>query len=240
MKNSARIAGVAFLVIAVTDVLLLAVGNEVIPVYIKPFLIPALAAASLLSLLPRYWEKHTALLAAGLLSHNAGDILLLFDGIDFIFFALGLGCFLIGHLFYLRVMTIGLGKLRGRKEVVVVIAPLIIAPLAVSAFNAGMPMAAALTVYSLVLLYVTATGVLWRMRGRPYAWRVILGGLLFIISDALIGVKVFNGIDYPLRHATVIATYLAAEWFLVSAMTRWIVGKKDWDELKSWVSGRRG
>jgi uncharacterized membrane protein YhhN len=222
MKKSARIAGWVFLAIALTDVILLAAGNETLPVYIKPFLIPSLAAAALLSLLPEHKVRLTALLACGLLFHNVGDILLLFDGRNFLFFALGLGCFFIGHLFYLGVLSSGLGKAKNWKEICSLIAPFVIAPLAALAFNAGLPMTIALAVYSIALLLVAATGAIWIMRRRPFGWRVLAGGLLFMFSDLLIAIKVFSGIDFPLRHATVIATYLAAEWLLVSAMTRWI------------------
>lgn len=225
MKRSSRIAGVVFFAIAIADVILLAAGNETIPVYIKPFLMLSLLVAALLSLLPEHKGKLTALLAVGLLFHNAGDILLLFDSRNFLFFAAGLGCFMIGHLFYLGVLRSGLGKRKSAWEVVVMIAPLIIAPLAAIAFGADLPMTIALAVYALVLLYVLATGVIWAIRRKPYAVRVIAGALLFIFSDALIGVKVFSDFDFPLRHAVVIATYLAAEWFLVSAMVRTIARK---------------
>ena len=225
MKKSARIAGMVFLVIALTDTILLAAGNETIPVYIKPFLMLSLLAAALLSLLPENGGKLTLLMTVGLLFHNVGDVLLLFDKRSFLFFALGLGCFFIGHLFYLAVFRSGLGKSRRAGEAVAMIAPLVIAPLAAMAFGAVLPMTIALAVYALALLYVMATGVIWAMRGKPFAWRVIFGALLFIISDALIGILVFQGITFPLRHAAVIATYLAAEWLLVSAMVRTISGK---------------
>ena len=214
-----------FLVIALTDTILLAAGNETIPVYIKPFLMLSLLAAALLSLLPENGGKLTLLMTVGLLFHNVGDVLLLFDKRSFLFFALGLGCFFIGHLFYLAVFRSGIGKSRRAGETVAMIAPLVIAPLAAMAFGAVLPMTIALAVYALALLYVMATGVIWAMRGKPFAWRVIFGALLFIISDALIGILVFQGITFPLRHAAVIATYLAAEWLLVSAMVRTISGK---------------
>lgn len=225
MKKSARIAGGFFLAISLADVILLAAGNETVPVYIKPFLILSLLAAALLSLLPEHRGKLTTLLTIGMLFHSAGDILLLFDGRSFIFFALGLGSFLIGHLFYICVLRAGLGKSKNAWETVAMIAPLVIAPLAAMAFGAVLPMTIALTVYALALLYVMATGVIWAMRGKPFAWRVIFGALLFIISDALIGILAFKGITFPLRHAIVIATYLAAEWLLVSAMVR-TIGRK--------------
>ena len=236
MKKSARIAGFVFLAIALTDVILLTAGNETVPVYIKPFLMLSLLAAALLALLPEHKGKLTTLMSIGLLFHNVGDILLLFDKRSFLFFALGLGCFFIGHLFYLAVFRSGMGRKavaepaapKGKKgwETVVMLAPLVLGPLVAISFGAVLPMTIALTIYSLALFYIMATGIVWALRGKPFAWRVIIGALLFIISDVLIGILVFDGITFPLRHAAVIATYLAAEWLLVSAMVRTISGHK--------------
>ena len=41
-------------------------------------------------------------------------------------------------------------------------------------------------------------------------------GILFV----LLALNVFNGVEFPLRHAVVMGTYLIAEWLLVSAMVR--------------------
>ena len=226
MKKSVRVAGGIYFAIALADVILLTAGIETVPVYIKPFLMLALLAAALLALLPEHRGKLTTLLAIGLLFHNIGDDLLLLDKHGFIFFALGLGCFFIGHLFYLGVLRSGLGKTKKAKEIFVMVLPVILAPVIAIAFGAVLPMTIALAVYACTLLFVMATGVIWAMRGKPFAWRVMIGALLFIISDVLIGIKVFSGISFPLRHAIVIATYLAAEWLLVSAMVRTILGHK--------------
>ena len=66
------------------------------------------------------------------------------------------------------------------------------------------------------------SGVLWSMRGRRFAVRVILGGAIFIVSDALLALNAFADIDFPSRHSLVMITYLTAEWLPVSAMVRTI------------------
>ncbi len=225
MKKSARIAGIIFLAIAFVDVLLLAIGNETAPVYIKPFLIPALAVAALCALLPEHKGKLTTLLVTGMAFHWAGDVFLEFSDDGFIFFALGLGAFLVGHLFYLSVIMNNVGDIKGWKESIVWSLPLVIGPVAAAAFNIGFPMTAALIIYAIVLPFVPAFGGIWALRRRPLAWRIIIGGLLFIFSDTLVAVNVFYDTDFFLRHAIVIATYLAAELLLVSTMARWIAEK---------------
>ena len=61
------------------------------------------------------------------------------------------------------------------------------------------------------------------LKGKPFAWRIIAGALLFIISDGLIAVNVFRDVDFALRHALVLGTYLPAEYLLVSGMVRGII-----------------
>ena len=218
MKKSVRIAGLLFLVISLVEVTSLALGNEAVHPWLKPLLIPSLAAAALLALLPEHKGRETTLLAIGLAFHTAGDILLLLDHLGFIWFALGLGAFLVGHFFYLAVLLGGMKGLRGWKEILCLVAPVILTPFVVSLFNAEGAMRIALCLYCVTLMSLVSAGVLWLLRGRPLGWRIVFGGVLFILSDALVGLNAFSGVDFPLRHALVIATYLAAEWLLVSGM----------------------
>ena len=220
MKKTARIAGLVFVALSVAETILLAFGVEEAHVIIKPFLIPSLAAAALLSLLPEHKGKLVWWLTAGLAFHTAGDILLLLDGYGFIYFALGLGSFLVGHVFYLLVLCSGIGRVQSWKEVVALAAPLLIAPFAANAFGAGTVMTIVLSVYAYALIAYCAVGIIWALRGQKYAWMVIIGGLVFILSDALIAINAFAGLDFPLRHAAVMSTYLIAEWLLVSTMTK--------------------
>ena len=220
MKKSARSAGFIFIALSLIDVIPLCFGVEGIHPRVKPFLILSLAAAALLALLPEHKGRQTFLLAAGMALHAAGDILLMFDSKGFIWFAAGLGAFLLGHFCYIAVLLYKMGGLRGWKEILCCVTPLLLAFPAVAFFDASGPLRIVLCIYAFTLLYVAASGILWRLRGRKLGWRVFAGGLFFIASDALLALNVFNGVSFPLRHAAVMATYLLAEWLLVSAMVR--------------------
>lgn len=220
MKKSARIAGLLFVTLSLMEVTALCLGIEAVHPWIKPLLIPSLAAAALLALLPEHRGAQTVLLAAGLALHTAGDLLLLFDDRGFIWFAAGLGAFLAGHFCYLAVLLHGIGGLRGWKEILCWAVPPALAIPVVFFFDVTGALRIVLAVYALTLFYVAASGAIWRLRGRKLGWRVLAGGLTFIASDALLALNAFNGVSFPLRHALVIATYLLAEWLLVSAMVR--------------------
>ena len=220
MKKSVRIAGIVFLVLSLLDVLPLLVGIEGIHSRVKPLLIPSLAVAALCALLPAFKGRKTVLLAVGLLLHTAGDILLIFDNKGFLFFALGLGAFLLGHICYLWVLLTGMGGLKGWKEALCCVLPLPLAIVLAGIFGAEGFMRYALVVYAFTLLFEIATGVLWMLRGRPMGIRILLGAVIFLISDALLALNAFADIDFPTRHGLVMATYLVAEWLLVSGMVR--------------------
>ena len=218
MKTASKIAGIIFLLLSIADVVCLALGDETTPMYIKPFLMPTLAAAALVQLLPENKGWMPILLAIGLAFHTTGDVLLMLNG--FTFFAAGLGAFLIGHFFYLAILLSGMGGLKGWKEILCLVVPLVLAPVLVMLFGVEWPFSAVVTVYAFTLMIVAASGILWALRGRAFATRIIVGGIIFIISDSLIAIDSFAGIDFPFRHALVMLTYLTAEWLLVSGMVR--------------------
>jgi uncharacterized membrane protein YhhN len=220
MNKTNRAAVIVFLVLSLVEVIPLMAGVESLHPFLKPLLIPSLAVAALCALLPKYKGRKTVLLAIGLLLHTAGDIFLLLDSHGFIYFALGLGAFLLGHLCYLYVLLTGMGGLKGWKEILCWVLPLPLATVATGLFNAEGVMRYALEIYAIILLFEVATGVVWMLRKRPMGLRILLGAVIFLISDVLLALNVFADIEFPTRHGLVMGTYLVAEWLLVSGMVR--------------------
>ena len=125
MKKSARIAGFIFIALSLIDVIPLCFGVESIHPCVKPFLILSLLAAALLALLPEHKGRQTVLLAVGMALHATGDILLMFDSKGFVWFAAGLGAFLLGHFCYIAVLLHKMGGLRGWYEIFTWVVPLL-------------------------------------------------------------------------------------------------------------------
>ena len=221
MKSSTRIFGILFVLLSVFEIVTLSLGVTSIHQWIKPLLIPSLAAAALCALLPEHKGWRTTVLGVGMALHTAGDILLLFDSHGFVWFAAGLAAFLLGHFCYIAVLLGLHEKLRGWKEILLwSVVPLVAAPLIASCFEVNSALHVVLVVYAAAVLYLAASGGLWILRGRKLGWRVLAGGLFFIASDGILALNAFNGIDFPQRHAVVMGTYLIAEWLLVSAMVK--------------------
>ena len=220
MKATTRIFGILFVLLSVFEIVTLSLGVTSIHPWIKPLLIPALAAAALCALLPEHRGWQTALLANALLLHTVGDILLLFNDPDYAFFEAGLRAFLVGNICYVIALIGFSEKLHGWKEILLAVCPLVIAPLIASQFKGAAISQGILVVYAFTLLYLVSCGGIWLLRKRRFGWRVLVGGLFFIASDVLLALNAFNGVEFPLRHATVMGTCLIAEWLLVSAIVR--------------------
>ena len=225
MKSSTKITGCIFLLLSLIDVVSVFIGGNDIHLYVKPLLMPSLAASALCQLLPENNSRRTWLLLAGLCTHTTGDVLLNIDG--YIYFALGMGAFMIGNWFYLSVLFSGIGGLKGWKELLCISAPVVLAPVIIGLFGVEWPFRTAVIMYAFTLMCMTASGVLWKIRGRQFASRIIWGGIVFMASDSLIAINIFSGIDFAFRDALVMQVYLLAEWLLVSGMVRYMVSSTD-------------
>ena len=224
MKKSTRIAGIVFLLLSLADVIVLTFHITEVHSILKPLLIPALAVAALCALLPEHRGMKTALLAAGLALHTAGDTLLLWDGA--VFFAAGMGAFLLGHICYLVILLSGMDLLRSFKNITLWLLPVVVAFVAVSFLEVEWPLRISLMVYAVTLLSVPTCGGLWLLSGRKLGWLILSGGMLFVLSDSLLALKAFNGLDFSLHHAIVMCTYLVAELLLVGGMVSHLLHDK--------------
>jgi uncharacterized membrane protein YhhN len=171
--------------------------------------VKVLKQASKVSLMPLLlsWartEKAHPLLQAALLASAAGDLLLETD-----LQLLGIAAFAAAHACYLAVFLAEPGQRSWR--VLAAYGALWAALVAVLSPGLGgqrVPVAA----YALLL---TATAVASRWHNP----RSGLGGALFLVSDALIAMRL-AGRDFPGRGALVMSTYAAGQYLLASGAVR--------------------
>lgn len=152
--------------------------------------------------------KNMSLLGA-LAFSMLGDVLLAWDGQRL--FVYGLGAFLLGHLFYLQAMR----PFAGYKTILL----LPYALFAAIVLTLMWPGLGALAVP--VLLYISVILAMsygtW-CSGRSNHW-LIAGGLLFIVSDSLIGLNRFWQ-PIPAAGFAIMLTYYAAQYALVRGFLR--------------------
>lgn len=205
-----------FIVASVVNVAALIWGQSALAALVKPALMPLLSLSTVACALDyRVDRRLLGWLVAALLFGFLGDTLLIREG--FIFFASGIGAFLIGHIFYISLfggrswkgltwkewvisLPFMMGGVYGLVRLLKISGDLLV-PMAVYGFML------------MLLIFSTLCGLI-RFRHRG-AWALVfLGALLFTFSDALIAAETFEVVSFPLLDATIMFTYLLAQSLL--------------------------
>ena len=224
MKQYWKIPGVLFLLMTVVEIVAVTLGYENIHFYLKPYLIPVLAIAAGL-----YLHSHKApgaaiiILMASLVGHTLGDIFLLSD--SFSFFICGIAAFMVGHILYIVILRKLLNQSAtsfpiGRQIADWSVSIAIPLTMAIMLPQSHIWMTILISGYAFVLLSVA------RLSGRCITARIpgskaaLAGITLFIISDSMLAMHQFLGIEFAFRHAAVMGTYLIAQGLIVSGLCR--------------------
>lgn len=205
-----------FIVASVVNVAAWIWGQSALAALVKPALMPLLSLSTVACALNyRVDRRLLGWLVAAQLFGFLGDTLLIREG--FIFFASGIGAFLIGHIFYISLfggrswkgltwkewvlsLPFMMGGVYGLVRLLKISGDLLV-PMAVYGFML------------MLLIFSTLCGLI-RFRHRG-AWALVfLGALLFTFSDALIAAETFEVVSFPLLDATIMFTYLLAQSLL--------------------------
>jgi uncharacterized membrane protein YhhN len=184
-------------------------GATVVQVAAVAFDVKILKQASKLTLMPLLWQWSRTqdappLLQAALLASAAGDLLLETD-----LQLAGMAAFAAAHACYLAVFLANPAQRSWRVlAAYTALWAALIAVLAPGLDNQRVPVA----VYALLL---TATAVASRWHNS----RSGAGGALFLISDALIALRL-SGRDFPGRGALTMSTYAVGQYLLTSGVTK--------------------
>lgn len=197
---------IAFIVIAVLDLYM--VINDLPRVWTKPLLMLSLVVFSLFQL--RQKSKDHLLFLTAQCFALFGDISLLGNGS--LSFILGLGSFLIMQLLYAFVFfkqkAIGVHKRRLAIGLIIVIGLVFFKILLPYTGHLMLPV----ILYNISILGMVIMALLrWKVSGY---WLVVIGAILFLISDATLGYAKFVG---PILHSgfIIMFTYSAAQLCIV-------------------------
>lgn len=157
-----------------------------------------------------------------------GDIFMMFQGKE-IFFILGLGSFLLAHIFYIVSFT---RRKDGKGKGFVLSQPLWMFPFLI--FGGGLyywlypdlgEMKAPVVLYATAITMMAITALDRKGRVNDLSFRYIfIGAVLFVISDSLIALNVFKGgLNYEAFF--IMAFYCLAQWLIVLGALHFIKGK---------------
>lgn len=213
---------IAFILVLLIELIGVQLDNMMLQYIAKPLLMLPLAG---------YFISTTSLQQSGLKKWILlalffswlGDVLLLFQTQQSIFFLLGLSAFLLAHIFYIlffhnvRVMENVKGKLYLLAIVVVYYAGLIYF---LSPYLGEMTLP--VRVYGIVIsfMFMLAMHMLFIKNKAAGNW-MMAGALLFVVSDSTLAINKFYQ-PFELAGIVIMITYGAAQFFIVKGATDYI------------------
>lgn len=152
-----------------------------------------------------------------------GDVLLMFQGENEIFFLLGLSSFLIAHIFYI----IFFHKVRIKENVksnpwLLVVVVVYYAALITLLYSHLADMRAPVLVYGIVIsfMFMLAMHMLFVKNRTAGKWMMI-GALLFIISDSILAINKFYQ-PFEIAGVLIMLTYGLAQFFIAEGASDYI------------------
>ncbi len=212
-----NIAAILFIALTAIDITGIACNNNSVHLAMKPLLMPALVLLLFSAAAP------PALIIAGLLFSWAGDVLLMFESRNALFFIFGLVSFLLTHVCYITYFL----KIRSPKTSLVRQQPWIAA--LVAGYGASLvlfllPHLGALKipvlVYALVICSMLVCSLhVFNKVNRPANILFVAGAVLFTASDSLLAVNKFYQ-SFAGAAVLIMLTYCAAQLCIVQGVIK--------------------
>lgn len=218
VRNSIKWQDYAFVFILISDLISLAIGNEIIHALIKPLVVPSIAFYFLSKEVIKY--KAGKYLVMVLMFSWLGDILLIFD--SSLHFTLGLFSFLMAHFFYILIFSSYTMPFKSKvTHIVTILFFLVLATFILQAvWDKTGSLQIPVLIYTIVISIMGVTATFNTIENGDYY--SLFGAMLFIISDALIALNTFHnislkGLNFPFL---IMLTYIGAQLILVSSVIK--------------------
>ncbi|WP_020529183.1 lysoplasmalogenase [Flexithrix dorotheae] len=156
-----------------------------------------------------------------------GDIFLMFQEFNPLFFITGLACFLISQITYILIFKKAQDNSNPQKTIFQTKSYLVLPFLIYGAFfyfllfpNLDLMLKIAVLIYAVALVGMSATAFNRKDRvSNPSFWSVFFGAILFVISDSLIGVNKFLLSEpLPLEGILIMGTYIPAQYLIMRGL----------------------
>lgn len=203
-----------FWLLAILDILCIAFNKQPIHSFIKPLLMPVL----ILLVFSNSDHSNKGWIIAGLFFSFVGDVLLLFDQNNALFFILGLAAFLITHICYI----IWLLKIKSSQQSLISKQPWLAA--IVVAYCVGLvyilypglgDLKMPVMIYAVVIgcMLLCSMHVFYKVGAAANGY-LVAGALLFVLSDSILAISKFLS-PFFMSNVLIMLTYCAAQFFIV-------------------------
>ena len=215
-----------FGVILIGDLVAIQLQNKELQFFFKPLIIPVIIGFFVSSVKSITIGISKWILAA-LLFSLLGDVLLMFEEKNSIFFLLGLSSFLLAHVFYIvffhqvRIKE----KVKGNPFLLVIVVIYYTALITLlSPYLADMKVP--VLVYGIVIsfMFMLAMHMLF-IKNKPAGQWMMMGALLFVISDSLLAINKFYS-SFEAAGVLIMLTYGLAQLFIAEGAVKYIRGTK--------------
>ncbi|MBP6025576.1 lysoplasmalogenase [Ferruginibacter sp.] len=220
MKNSITLLTVVFVIAVATDITGIAANIAILHYFAKPLLLPVLILL-LATATPAIAGKRIML--AALVFSWVGDIFLLIEDKNPLFFIFGLASFLTTHILYIIYFL----SIRNNQISLLKKQPLLIAVVLVYGIVLVwllFPTLADLKIPVMVYAAVICTMLLCSLHiflkvNKPANTFFVLGALLFVLSDSLLAINKFYQ-PFAFAGVCIMLTYCAAQYFIVTGFIK--------------------
>ncbi|MEI9947053.1 MAG: lysoplasmalogenase [Chitinophagaceae bacterium] len=196
--------------------------HETVQFVSKPFIIITLAGYFITSI-KGISDKLTTWVLLALLFSWLGDVLLLFESKNSLFFLLGLSAFLLAHIFYI----IFFHKIRFNESIagkwwllliVVVYYALLLSILSPYLGSMKIPV----RIYGVVIsfMFMLAMHMLF-LKNKRTGLLMMIGAFLFVVSDSVLAINKFY-YSFEIAGVVIMLTYGAAQFFIVEGAIKYI------------------
>ncbi len=207
-----------FFLVAAAEIIIQLLNLQEYNAFIKPLIVPSLMAFYFQNVISR-----NKLFVLALFFCWAGDVFLLFDHLNELYFMGGLGSFLIAHILLIFLygnLKLNLGKGFSGPQKARFSFPIILAGtgLIVILYPTLGGLKIPVIIYALALMIMVLQSVYrYGFTSSQSFWNVCIGALLFMLSDSILAINKFF---QPVTNAgiLVIATYMAALYFIVQGV----------------------
>jgi uncharacterized membrane protein YhhN len=211
-----------FLIVLAGDLVAIQFHDNLLHSVFKPLIIPVIIGY-LDSQVKNLTKSISKWVLYALLFSLAGDVLLMFQEKNSIFFLLGLSAFLIAHIFYIiffnNVWIIE--KVRNNYFLVVVVLVYYVALISILLPNLG-DMKIPVLVYGFVIswMLMMALNMLFIRNKQAGQW-IVTGAFLFVLSDSLLAMNMFYQ-PFASAGVLIMLTYGLAQFFIVQGVVIYI------------------
>ncbi|MBC7949905.1 MAG: lysoplasmalogenase [Chitinophagaceae bacterium] len=224
---------IIFMAVVIAHLTAIAAGHLLLQQVTKPLIILTLGVY-FFSCVGRSRSSLIKWVALALFFSWVGDILLMFQGRDSIFFILGLSSFLLAHVFYIIFFhQLRVGENIKSNPWLLVIVAVYYATLMYFLSPHLLDMKVPVRIYGIVISFMFLLAMHMPFMAAKNIGRLLMtGALLFVISDSILAIDKFYR-PFEMASILIMLTYAAAQFIIVEGAARYINMKSNFEEVAS-------